>query len=78
MISNIHCEAQEEDIIDKFSEYGDVRNIELTLDKCTGYVKGYALIQYEKLEQAKEAISEMNQSQLLGQIISVGFAFKQK
>ena len=38
-IRNIHEEAQEDDILDLFSEYGDVKNIALNLDRRTGYVK---------------------------------------
>ena len=38
-IRNIHEEAQEDDILDLFSEYGDVKNIALNLDRQTGYVK---------------------------------------
>lgn len=72
----MHEEAQEDDILDKFSEFGDVSNIHVNLDRRTGFVKGYALIEYKELDQAREAIRGMDGQQLLGQTVKVGWAFE--
>lgn len=40
MVTGIHEEAQEDDVLDKFGDYGSVRGINMNLDRRTGFVKG--------------------------------------
>ncbi|PVU90438.1 hypothetical protein BB559_004623 [Furculomyces boomerangus] len=78
LVTGLHEECKEEDMFDRFGEYGEIKNLHLNLDRQTGFVKGYALVEYDLLKSAENAIKGENGNKLLGKEITVGFAFLQQ
>ena len=75
-VTGLEEETQEEDLIDKFSEAGEIKNCVLNLDRRTGYVKGYALLEYSTMQEAKQAIQTYNNKKMFGSTVRVDWAFK--
>ncbi|KAI8075799.1 uncharacterized protein B0P05DRAFT_546455 [Gilbertella persicaria] len=75
IVRGLHEETEEEALSERFMEYGTIKNIHLNLDRRTGYVKGYAFIEYEARKEAEAAIMEANDEKFLGETIKVDYAF---
>lgn len=78
IVTGIDEEATEEEVIEKFADFGKVQNCHLNLDRRTGYVKGYALLEFSNVQEAKEAIKACKDGlTLMDKELKAGFAFVQ-
>ena len=75
LVTNIHPEAQEDDIYDLFADYGEIRQTELNLDRRTGFVKGYALVEFVNEKEAERAVKDLNGKKMFDRTIAVDWAF---
>lgn len=76
IMTGVHEEAQEDDILDHVGEVAQVKNIHVNLDRRTGFVKGYALIEFADAKGAQAAIDEFDGQEYLGQKIHLDWAFR--
>jgi RNA recognition motif-containing protein len=74
-VTNLHEEAQENDVTDAFSECGTVKLVKMNFDGKTGLGKGYALVEYEKQSEAQDVINKLHGTDYLGKTIGVHWAF---
>ncbi|MCO5555842.1 hypothetical protein L7F22_009387 [Adiantum nelumboides] len=78
IVTGIDEEATEEEVIEKFADFGKVQNCHLNLDRRTGYVKGYALLEFSSLSEANQAIDACKDGlTLMDKELKAGFAFVQ-
>lgn len=74
-VTGVHEEAQEDDLLDAFSEHGKVKKVCINVDRQTGMAKGYALVEYEEQSEAQDAINTLHGTDVLGKAIGVHWAF---
>eukprot|EP01135_Chromosphaera_perkinsii_P006425 Nk52_evm1s493 gene=Nk52_evmTU1s493 len=78
IVTGLHEEANEDDFGERMGDYGTVKSLSMPLDRQTGYIKGYALVEYLRYEDARAATmaaTECDKLMYLGQPIVVDWAF---
>lgn len=71
-IGNLPSSTSEQDLVDLFSEFGNVRSCKLVMDIFSGQCKGFGFIEMEGHE-ARAAIAGLNGKDFNGKSIKVNF-----
>mmetsp|Transcript_7545 Transcript_7545/g.9085 ORF Transcript_7545/g.9085 Transcript_7545/m.9085 type:complete len:279 (+) Transcript_7545:194-1030(+) len=74
-VSGIHEETSKDELEDRFFDYGTVNKLVLPRHRQTGKLRGYAVVVFEHAADAKEAIDEVNNTELMGETVKVGWLF---
>ena len=63
-IGNLSFQAEQEHLFDLFSEYGEVKNCSLPLDRETGRKRGFAFVEMVNDEDEQKAIDDLQNSKV--------------
>lgn len=73
-VGNLPKDADEDDLLEMFGEYGTVRNIKIIRDRFTNISRGYAFLEMPDENAASKAIEEWDQGSIDDQVIRVDVA----
>ncbi len=73
-VGNLSYGVTEEDLQQKFSEYGAVVNVNIIKDRETGNSKGFGFVEMENQEDGEKAIAELDGKDLQGRDMKVNQA----
>jgi len=73
-VGNLPFSVDEDELRKLFSSYGEISEASLISDKFSGRSKGFGFVTFAKSEDAKKAISEMNEKDIQGRPLKVSEA----
>ncbi len=73
-IGNLSFQAEQEDLLDLFSQYGQVKQCSLPLDRETGRKRGFAFVEMESDADEQKAIDDLQDVEWMGRMIRVNKA----
>ncbi|MDA8122102.1 MAG: RNA-binding protein [Deltaproteobacteria bacterium] len=76
-VGNLPFSATEDSLKEAFSRFGTVESVNIITDRDTGHSKGFGFIELSTKQEAAEAISKMNSSEMDGRTLKVSEALPQ-
>ncbi|MDR0715149.1 MAG: RNA-binding protein [Bacteroidales bacterium] len=73
-ISNLNFRVEDDDLRQLFEEYGEVSSAKVITDKYTGRSRGFGFVEMPDNEASLKAISELNQVEHDGKVLTVNEA----
>jgi len=73
-VGNLSWNADESDLRDAFSAHGEVTSVQIITDRESGRSRGFAFVEMENDEEAKAAISAVDNKEIDGRQVKVNEA----
>ena len=73
-IGNLSFQAEQEDLLDLFSQYGEVKSDSLPLDRETGRKRGFGFVEMSSDADEQKAIDDLQNVEWMGRMIRVNKA----
>lgn len=73
-VSNLSYQATEDDLKDLFGQFGNVTSAKIITDRETGRSRGFGFVEMDVLDEAREAMSKLNDKEIHGRAMSVSVA----
>ena len=73
-VGNLSFQAEREDLLDLFGQYGEVSQCSLPLDRETGRKRGFAFVELTDAEAEQKAIDDLQDVEWMGRMIRVNKA----
>ncbi len=70
-ISNLSRRIKDDDILDKFSKYGKIKDINIVRDPFTKDSRGFGFVTFENPKDSEAALDELNKCEIDGKQINV-------
>ena len=73
-VGNLSFQAEREDLVELFGQYGEVRQCSLPLDRETGRKRGFAFVELADDASEQKAIDDLQDVEWMGRMIRVNKA----
>lgn len=73
-VGNLSFAATEDELWEKFSEFGDVKGVRIPTDRDTGRPKGFAYVEFTDVEASKKAVEGLAGAEIGGRAIRLDFS----
>ena len=77
-VGNLTYDTTEDNLVELFSEYGEVLSAQIIIDRDTNRSKGFGFVEMATGEEAQKAITALNGTQLDGRTLTVNEARPQE